>query len=88
MHRGRLEQAATTGVIPHLLFIVRSQDPLKQFALPILCDLAHGGQVCRDRLWTCDGLGFYFGLLGDGTNEYWQLNAMEAILAWYGDGER
>lgn len=56
--------------------------PLKQFALPILCDFAHAGKATRRLLWRHDGLAFYLGLLRD---PFWANPALEALLAWLVD---
>ncbi|OLL22575.1 Cytokinesis protein sepH [Neolecta irregularis DAH-3] len=77
---GRQEEAALAGVIPVLQRIVRTDRPLKEFALPILCDFAHAGKTCRKILWQNNGLEFYIVLLAD---PYWQVNALDAVLAWY-----
>ncbi|CAG8548816.1 12494_t:CDS:2 [Ambispora leptoticha] len=77
INKSRQEKAAQAGIIPYLQSFAKSQ--LRQFALPILCDMAHGNRVCRDLLWKNDGLRFYISLLMD---PYWQVNALEAILAW------
>jgi hypothetical protein len=43
----RQAEAASAGAIPLLQRIVRDNSPLKQFALPILCDFAHAGKGTR-----------------------------------------
>jgi diadenosine tetraphosphatase ApaH/serine/threonine PP2A family protein phosphatase len=67
-------------MVPILQQIVQAERPLKEFALPILCDFAHAGKPCRKLLWKHDCLKMYLGVLGD---PYWQVNALDAILAWY-----
>lgn len=67
------------GMVPILQQIVRDERPLKEFALPILCDFAHAGKLCRRLLWKHDCLSTYLTILGD---QYWQVNALDAILAW------
>ncbi|CAJ0918221.1 5605_t:CDS:10 [Entrophospora sp. SA101] len=79
INKSRQEEAAKAGVIPHLQYFASNKTPLKQFSLPILCDMVHTGELCRDLLWKHDGLQFYLELLID---PYWQVNALEAILAW------
>ncbi|GAA5958813.1 hypothetical protein JCM10213_006249 [Rhodosporidiobolus nylandii] len=78
----RQEEAAAAGAIPLLQRIVRDSSPLKQFALPILCDFAHAGKACRKLLWHHDGVAFYLHLLKD---TFWVNPALEAILAWLQD---
>lgn len=67
------------GIIPVLQNIVKTDRPLKEFALPILCDMAHSGKRCRRLLWQNDGLEFYISLLSD---PYWQVTALDAIHVW------
>jgi hypothetical protein len=79
VNKARVRKAAEAGIIPHLKHFVRINSQLKQFALPILCDMALAGEICRKLLWENDGLSLYLSLLND---QYWQANAMEAIRAW------
>ncbi|GAA5962208.1 hypothetical protein JCM3765_003898 [Sporobolomyces pararoseus] len=84
LSKTRQEEAASFGVIPILQQIVNDNSPLKQFALPILCDFAHlDSRVTRKLLWQNDGLKFYLRLLFKDT--YWINTALEAILAWLQD---
>ncbi|KAG0053475.1 hypothetical protein BGZ83_001019 [Gryganskiella cystojenkinii] len=82
INKSRQEEAAQAGIIPHLQHIAESSSPLKQFALPILCDLAHAGRACRNILWNNDCLPVYLRLFKD---PYWQVNAMDAVLVWLQD---
>lgn len=77
----RQEDAAISGIIPLLLKIMGTKRPPKEFALPILCDMAHSGKVGRKYLWQNKGLKFYVSLLED---QYWQVTALDAIFVWYG----
>ncbi|KAK3063807.1 hypothetical protein LTS18_012617 [Coniosporium uncinatum] len=79
LSKTRQEDAALSGVIPLLMHIVQSAMPLKEFALPILCDMAHSGKVGRKLLWQHKGLPFYISLLSD---RYWQVTALDAIFVW------
>lgn len=79
LNKPRQEEAAQAGLIPQLLRIARTASPLRQFALPILCDLAHAGKSTRKMLNQQGGLDFYLKLLED---PYWQAQALEAILVW------
>lgn len=79
LSKERQEDAALSGLIPLLQRIVKTERPLKEFALPILCDMAHSGKVGRKVLWQCRGLGFYVGLLAD---QYWAVTALDAIFIW------
>ncbi|KAJ9156561.1 Cell division control protein [Pleurostoma richardsiae] len=75
----RQEYAAVNGIIPLLLKIMRTDHPPKEFALPILCDMAHSGSKGRRYLWQNKGLDFYVSLLAD---QYWQVTALDAIFVW------
>ncbi|OKL58984.1 Cytokinesis protein sepH [Talaromyces atroroseus] len=79
LSKPRQEDAALNGIIPLLQKIVKTERPLKEFALPILCDMAHSGRVGRRELWRNKGLPFYISLLSD---PYWQVTALDAIFAW------
>ncbi|KDN41719.1 hypothetical protein RSAG8_07250, partial [Rhizoctonia solani AG-8 WAC10335] len=80
LNKGRQEEAAQAGIIPNLVRIAETTSPLKQFALPLLCDLAGAGKSCRTYLWQHNGLELYLRLLSD---PYFQVSALEAILAWW-----
>lgn len=75
----RQEDAALSGIVPLLQKIVRTERPLKEFALPIMCDMAHSGKVGRKVLWQNKGLHFYVSLLAD---QYWAVTALDAIFIW------
>jgi len=62
--------------------VIETNSPLKQFALPILCDFASAGKSCRVLLWQHDGLNLYLRLLSD---PHFQVSAMEAIHVWLQD---
>lgn len=79
LNKSRQEEAAQAGIIPSLKRVIETSSPLKQFALPILCDLASAGKSSRALLWKHDGLAMYLKLLQD---PYFQVSALEAILAW------
>lgn len=79
LNKSRQEDAALNGVVPLLQKIVKTDRPLKEFALPILCDMAHSGKVGRRELWRNKGLAFYISLLSD---PYWQVTALDAIFTW------
>ncbi|KAL1953256.1 hypothetical protein VTO42DRAFT_3344 [Malbranchea cinnamomea] len=79
LSKSRQEDAALNGIIPLLQKIVKTELPLKEFALPILCDMAHSGKVGRRELWRNKGLSFYISLLSD---PYWQVTALDAIFSW------
>ncbi|KAH7885180.1 hypothetical protein F5I97DRAFT_1883246 [Phlebopus sp. FC_14] len=82
LNKSRQEEAAQAGIIPCLQRVIETSSPLKQFALPILCDLASAGKSCRNLLWQHQGLAMYLKLLED---PYFQVSALEAILSWLQD---
>src|SRR5258706_973719 len=82
LNKGRQEEAAQAGIIPCLKRVIEANSPLRQFALPVLCDLASAGKGCRTMLWQHDGLHIYLGLLSD---PYFQVSALEAIVQWLQD---
>ncbi|KAL8727390.1 MAG: hypothetical protein Q9166_006062 [cf. Caloplaca sp. 2 TL-2023] len=80
LNKSRQEDAALNGIIPVLQRIIKTERPLKEFAYPILCDMAHSGKVgVRRELWRNKGLPFYVSLLAD---PYWQVTALDAIFVW------
>ncbi|OAA39399.1 septation [Metarhizium rileyi] len=80
LSKERQEDAAVGGIIPLLLRIMQTDRPPKEFALPILCDMAHSGSKGRRYLWQNKGLDFFVSLL---TDQYWQVTALDAILVWF-----
>jgi hypothetical protein len=60
--------------------VIKTPSPLKQFALPILCDLPAAAKSCRMLLWQQNGLDMYLDLLED---QYFAVTALEAIMYWY-----
>lgn len=79
LSKERQESAASFGIVPLLLKIMKIDRPPKEFALPILCDMAHSGSKGRRSLWQHKGLDFYVSLLAD---QYWQTTAIDAIFVW------
>ncbi|KAF6756014.1 hypothetical protein DFP72DRAFT_895915 [Ephemerocybe angulata] len=82
LNKSRQEEAAQAGILPCLKRVIETSSPLKQFALPILCDLASAGKSCRTLLWQHDGIGMYVQLLND---PYFQVSALESVLSWLQD---
>jgi hypothetical protein len=76
LDRSRQEQAALAGLVPHLQRLIRTRSPLRQFALPILCDLAHAPRA-RPVLVQNDILRLYLDLLRD---EYWHRSGSSSLL--------
>lgn len=79
INRNRQTHAAQAGVIPSLMKVIKNASPLKQFALPILCDLAHASPTARAHLWACDGVSLFLEMLDD---KYWQLDAIKSLSIW------
>lgn len=79
LSKSRQEEAALSDIIPLLKEMIQTEWPLKEFALPILCDMAHSGRVARKKLWENNGIQFYISLLAD---RYWQVTALDAIYVW------
>eukprot|EP01135_Chromosphaera_perkinsii_P007627 Nk52_evm83s914 gene=Nk52_evmTU83s914 len=82
INKTRQEEAASCGIIPHLKYFVSINSPLKQFALPIVCDLAYTSRRTRTELRKHKGIELLLSLLKD---PYWQVNALDALAAWLKD---
>ncbi|KAL8120420.1 MAP3K epsilon protein kinase 1-like isoform X2 [Apium graveolens] len=76
INKRRQEQAAENGIIPHLMYFIMSASPLKQYALPLLCDMAHASRNSREQLGAHGGLDVYLSLLDD---ELWSVTALDSI---------
>ncbi|XP_039037990.1 MAP3K epsilon protein kinase 1-like isoform X2 [Hibiscus syriacus] len=76
INKRRQEQAAENGIIPHLMNFIMSDSPLKQNALPLLCDMAHASRNSREQLRAHGGLDVYLSLLND---EVWSVTALDSI---------
>lgn len=76
INKRRQEQAAENGIIPHLMHFIMSDSPLKQNALPLLCDMAHASRNSREQLRAHDGLDVYLSLLED---DVWSVTALDSI---------
>jgi hypothetical protein len=79
INRNRQTHAAQAGLIPFLHRVILNNNPLKQFALPILCDLAYASPTARAHLWSSQSLILFLNLLQD---RYWQIDALKAISIW------
>ena len=79
INRSRQEAAAIDGALPILQEIIEQNSPLKQFALPIMCDIAKASKRARAELKQHNGVQFYLGLL---STAYWQEPALDALLVW------
>ncbi|KAK8482819.1 hypothetical protein V6N13_085570 [Hibiscus sabdariffa] len=76
INKRRQEQAAENGIIPHLMKFIMSDSPLKQHALPLLCDMAHASRNSREQLRAHGGLDVYLSLLDD---ELWSVTALDSL---------
>lgn len=76
INKRRQEQAAENGIIPHLMNFIMSGSPLKRYALPLLCDMAHASRNSREQLRAHGGLDVYLNLLED---EAWAGTALDSL---------
>ncbi|KAF3603149.1 hypothetical protein F2Q69_00038525 [Brassica cretica] len=76
INKRRQEQAAEHGIIPHLMHFIMSASSLKQYALPLLCDMAHASHYSREQLRAHGGLDVYMSLLDD---ESWSVIALDSL---------
>jgi len=81
---GRQEMAASAGVLPHLQNIINSNSPLKQFVLPIVCQMAHS-RGARSAMLEVGGVGFLIHLIKQEIRSSWPHSLMESIAAWLGE---
>ncbi|KAL6048786.1 Protein kinase of the Mitotic Exit Network [Balamuthia mandrillaris] len=79
--RVRQTQAAKAGLIPHLQYFIRSNNPLKQFALPIICQMAHC-KAARQEMWQHQTVEFYIDLIRQEIKTTWPATVMESLAAW------
>lgn len=75
----RLERAICAGLTPHLLDIIDSSSPLRNFAIPVFCEAVSCSVACRKILWEKDAMRGFIHLLSD-TN--WHVNALGSISIW------
>jgi serine/threonine protein kinase len=85
VNKRRQEQAAVYGIVPYLQTII-SKDPAdgtssksRQYALPLLCSLAHASNASRAELRKHHGILSFLGLLKE---SYWQVYAFNALVTW------
>ncbi|XP_071702507.1 MAP3K epsilon protein kinase 1-like isoform X3 [Rutidosis leptorrhynchoides] len=76
INKRRQEQAAENGIIPHLMRFIMSDSPLRQYALPLLCDMAHASRNSREQLRAHGGMDVYLSLLED---RIWSVTALDSI---------
>ncbi|CAN0060104.1 unnamed protein product, partial [Phaeothamnion confervicola] len=61
---------------------IAEESHLKQFALQIVCDLAHTGAATRDILWAQDGVPFYLAVIDNPRDRHWHVTALRSLSAW------
>ncbi|KAL0420651.1 UNVERIFIED_CONTAM: MAP3K epsilon protein kinase [Sesamum latifolium] len=76
INKKRQELAAENGIIPHLMHFIITDSPLKQYALPLLCDMAQASRNSREQLRAHGGLDVYLSLLED---EVWSVTALDSL---------
>lgn len=79
IHRKRSDLAAASGIVPHLKKVITEGSHLRQFALPIMFDLANGSSATRDVLWKNECVEFYLDLLKE---NYWATFALNSLAIW------
>ena len=77
----RQEQAALSGIIPHLQRFIREEHSLKQFAYPIIFLLAKTSWRTRQELKKYQGVQFYVDILTS-PDVYWRSAALDCIATW------
>jgi len=76
----RQNEAASCGLVPHLIRVAQGNSQVKQFALPMLCDLAHASHACRVHLKEHDVAAFFLDLSSD---SYWRTPALNSLVTWH-----
>ena len=71
--------AAKVGIIPLLGNVIASNNPLKQTALQMYCDLAHSSDLTRKILWENGGVHRFLALLSD---QYWFRISLFSLSKW------
>lgn len=85
LNPARQFHAAEEGIIPHLQWVVQENLSLKQFALPILFEMARSKKI-RELMKAKEGVPFYLGLL---KQQYpWQVQAMDCLAMWLSDDNK
>jgi len=80
-HKKRQETAVKAGLIPFLMFVIANNKPLKDFAVPLLCELAKTSEVTRETLLANNGITFYIDILKDNSlsSRTFHTDALEAL---------
>ncbi|MES1913596.1 MAG: hypothetical protein MHM6MM_005779 [Cercozoa sp. M6MM] len=76
----RVEAIARAGAVPLLQRIIAEQNPLKEFAYPIVCKMPHlGDPRVLQELHKHNGVDFFLELL---SHTHWQMHALDALVGW------
>lgn len=81
-NRTRQEIATKCGLIPFLIFVVNNNKPLKDLAVPMICELASSSVETRKILLDNGGIHFYMELLRDPKGTF-NIDATDAIAHWF-----
>ncbi|KAL0336616.1 UNVERIFIED_CONTAM: MAP3K epsilon protein kinase, partial [Sesamum radiatum] len=76
INKKRQELAAENGNHSPLNAFIITDSPLKQYALPLLCDMAQASRNSREQLRVHGGLDVYLSLLED---EVWSVTALDSL---------
>jgi hypothetical protein len=80
LSQDRLAMATRAGIIPHLMWVIKSKSPLKQFALPLILDIARSKKTRADMPSRTEAIKFYLELFEQQFP--WQVQAIDAIYNW------
>ncbi|KAG1883602.1 hypothetical protein F4604DRAFT_1878900 [Suillus subluteus] len=69
LNKSHQEEATQAGIIPCLKRVIETSSPLKQLALPILCNLVSARNISFGNMMLLE-------------DPYFQVSALEAILSW------
>lgn len=81
-NRPRQELATKCGLIPFLIFVVNNNKPLKDLAVPMICELASSSFETRKILLDNGGIHFYVELLKDPKGTF-NTDSLDAIAHWF-----
>ncbi|KNC82593.1 hypothetical protein SARC_05127 [Sphaeroforma arctica JP610] len=82
VNKRRQELAAASGIIPILKQVIEENNPVKQLALPIICDIGMCSRKTRLELYKNDGINLFNKLLQDPN---FQATAMDVLSTWLAD---
>jgi hypothetical protein len=61
---------------------IAEESHVQQFALQIICDLAHTSNAVRDILWQHHCVDFYISIISDAKDKHWHVTSLRSISAW------